>query len=50
MPMLAVVLFLVTLYGGERVTRMWRKATLERRRAKAEYPLDENDPIGRTVV
>lgn len=46
--MLGVVL--VTIYGGERLTARWRRARLETRRAKAEYPITENDPVNRTIV
>ena len=41
---------IVTLYVGERVTALWRRARIDRRRAKAEYPITENDPVGRTIV
>ena len=41
---------MATLYAGERVTALLRKARVERRRAKSEYPITENDPVGRTIV
>lgn len=41
---------LVAFYAGERVTALVRKATIERRRAKAEYPITGNDPMGRIIV
>ena len=41
---------LVAYYGGERLTALVRRARIERRRAKAEYPITGNDPVGRIVV
>lgn len=41
---------LVTFYAAERVASLLRKARIERRRAKADYPITENDPVGRTIV
>lgn len=40
----------VTIYVAERLATLRRRATLERRRANAEYPTTENDPIGRTIA
>jgi hypothetical protein len=40
----------VTFYAGERLTALLRRARIERSRAKAEYPITENDPVGCTVV
>lgn len=50
MGFLAVGAFLVIFYTGERVTALVRKARIERRRAKADYPITGNDPVGRIVV
>jgi hypothetical protein len=50
MAIVADVAFLVTLFVGERVTWWVRKARIESRRAKAEYPITQNDPVGRIVV
>ena len=41
---------LVAFYATERLVAMRRKATIEQRRAKAEYPITGNDPEGRTVI
>jgi hypothetical protein len=41
---------LLTIYAGERTTALVRRATVNRRRAKADYPISDNDPIGRAVV
>lgn len=50
MSFLVVAGFLVSLYGGERLTAWVRRARIERRRAKAEYPITGNDPVGRVVI
>lgn len=41
---------LVAFYAGERITALVRNARIEKRRAKAEYPITANDPVGRIIV
>jgi hypothetical protein len=41
---------LAIFYTGERVTAFVRKARIESRRAKADYPITGNDPMGRAIV
>jgi hypothetical protein len=41
---------LVAFYAGERVISFVRRARIETRRAAAEYPITENDPVGRIIV
>lgn len=41
---------LVIIFVGERSAAFWRKARIEKRRAKADYPINENNPIGRNIV
>jgi hypothetical protein len=50
MGFLVIGAVLVTFYGGERASALLRRARFESRRAKAQYPLNDNDPVGRTVV
>jgi hypothetical protein len=45
-----VFAFPVFLFATERVTAWVRKARIDDRRTKAEYPITGNDPVGRTVV
>jgi hypothetical protein len=41
---------LVTIYAGERSAALLRRVRIEQRRAKAEYPVTGNDPVGRIIV
>jgi len=51
MVVAAAVGFLAVLYGGERIASYVRRAKLEKRRGKADYPLtDHNDPVGRSFM
>ena len=48
---LAAVGFLAVVFGAERLTSYVRRARLEKRRTKADYPLtDHNDPVGRSFM
>ena len=46
MGLVAAGAAVLIMYAGEKV----RRARLERRRAKADYPLTGNDPTGRIIV
>jgi hypothetical protein len=50
MGFVALGAFAVIFYATERVTARVRRARLQQRRANAAYPINDNDPIGRTVV
>jgi hypothetical protein len=37
-------------YVAERTTSLVRRSRIDKRRAKAEYPITGNDPVGRLIV
>lgn len=50
MWLIGVLALPVFLYTAERVAALVRKSRIESQRAKAEYPITSNDPVGRTVI
>jgi hypothetical protein len=50
MTLVGMMAFPVFLYTAERVVALVRKSRIESRRAKADYPITGNDPVGRTVI
>ena len=50
MNFVALGVVLLTIFVGERSVALVRKARIEKRRAKADYPITGNDPVGRTIV
>ena len=46
----ALFAFPAFLFTAERLTTWMRKKRIEARRAKAEYPTSENDPVGRAFM
>lgn len=41
---------LVAYYATERGVALWRRVKIDQRRAKAEFPITGNDPVGRIIV
>jgi len=50
MGIIQALVALVSLYVIERAASHVRKARLESRRAKAEYPITSNDPTGNLIA
>ena len=50
MWLIGVLALPVFLYTAERAAALVRKSRIESQRAKAEYPITSNDPVGRTVI
>jgi hypothetical protein len=50
MPFVVIGTALGSLYLIERAAAYLRKAKIDDRRAKADYPITENDPVGRLIA
>ena len=50
MAFIVIGTVLVSFYLIERTAAHLRKARIDVRRAKAEYPITENDPVGRLIA